>query len=91
MILYNKRFFFGAIFFFFFSDNYNGKFDLGDRIFNNISYTWNLSMTYDCKELIPELFYVPEMFFNLNEFDFGHTQGKQKVSLFNYIYILIYR
>ena len=45
----------------------NGKFDIPDRIFSNISSTWNSCFTNasDVKELIPEFFYFPEFLKNM--------------------------
>jgi hypothetical protein len=57
-----------------------GKFDLSDRLFGNWLEAWNLSNTVDYKELIPELFYLPELFMNCNNWKFGETQTKVKVN-----------
>lgn len=45
----------------------NGKFDIPDRIFSNLSLTWNSCFTNasDVKELIPEFFYFPEFLKNM--------------------------
>ena len=45
----------------------NGKFDIPDRIFANVSATWNscYSNASDVKELIPEFFYFPEFLKNM--------------------------
>ncbi|KAL5727846.1 BEACH domain-containing protein C2 [Ranunculus cassubicifolius] len=53
-----------------------GKFDHADRMFSDISATWNsvLEEMSDVKELVPELFYLPEALTNLNSIDFGTTQ-----------------
>ena len=56
-----------------------GKFDLSDRLFHSIEESWLLTETLDVKELIPELFFLPESLLNLNEFDFGKTQNSAKV------------
>ncbi|CAH8523852.1 unnamed protein product [Schistosoma turkestanicum] len=52
-----------------------GKFDVPDRIFFSIAKTWENCQinTSDVKELIPEFFYFPEMFENLNDLDLGIT------------------
>nr|CAH8853482.1 unnamed protein product [Trichobilharzia regenti] len=52
-----------------------GKFDHPDRIFFSIAKTWENCQinTSDVKELIPEFFYFPEMFENLNDLDLGIT------------------
>ncbi|XP_021904492.1 BEACH domain-containing protein C2 [Carica papaya] len=53
-----------------------GKFDHADRMFSDIPATWNgiLEDMSDVKELVPELFYLPEMLTNENSVDFGTTQ-----------------
>jgi hypothetical protein len=53
-----------------------GRFDCPDRLFFNIKETWkccNTSMS-DVKELIPECFYLPEMFLNTNNLPLGELQ-----------------
>ncbi|CAA6655614.1 unnamed protein product [Spirodela intermedia] len=53
-----------------------GKFDHADRMFSDIGATWNgvLEDMSDVKELVPELFYLPEVLMNVNSIDFGTTQ-----------------
>ncbi|XP_010277463.1 PREDICTED: BEACH domain-containing protein C2 isoform X2 [Nelumbo nucifera] len=53
-----------------------GKFDHADRMFSDIASTWNgvLEDMSDVKELVPELFYLPEVLMNGNSIDFGTTQ-----------------
>lgn len=53
-----------------------GKFDHADRMFSDISGTWNgvLEDMSDVKELVPEMFYLPEILTNGNSTDFGTTQ-----------------
>ncbi|OQU82107.1 hypothetical protein SORBI_3006G173200 [Sorghum bicolor] len=53
-----------------------GKFDHADRMFSDISGTWDsvLEDMSDVKELVPEMFYLPEVFTNINNIDFGTTQ-----------------
>ncbi|CAA3016145.1 BEACH domain-containing C2 [Olea europaea subsp. europaea] len=53
-----------------------GKFDHADRMFSDIAATWNgvLEDMSDVKELVPELFYLPEVLTNENSIDFGSTQ-----------------
>ncbi|KAI4356836.1 hypothetical protein L6164_000823 [Bauhinia variegata] len=53
-----------------------GKFDHPDRMFSDIAATWNgvLKDMSDVKELVPELFYLPEVLTNENSIDFGTTQ-----------------
>ncbi|CAH8578778.1 unnamed protein product [Heterobilharzia americana] len=52
-----------------------GKFDHPDRVFFSVAKTWENCQinTSDVKELIPEFFYFPEMFENLNDLDLGIT------------------
>ncbi|CAE7758637.1 rg, partial [Symbiodinium microadriaticum] len=53
-----------------------GRFDCPDRLFFNMKETWrccNTSMS-DVKELIPECFYLPEMFINTNQLPLGELQ-----------------
>lgn len=59
----------------------NGVFDLPDRLFfsmNSLEKNIMEEMS-DVRELIPEMFYLPAMFLNLNNFDFGVNQSKQRV------------
>ncbi|KAF5731677.1 Beige-related and WD-40 repeat-containing protein isoform 1 [Tripterygium wilfordii] len=53
-----------------------GKFDHADRMFSNIGATWAgvLEDMSDVKELVPEMFYLPEILTNENSIDFGTTQ-----------------
>lgn len=50
-----------------------GKFDHADRTFSSISRAWRNSQrdTSDVKELIPEFYYLPEMFVNFNNYNLG--------------------
>ncbi|XP_027159389.1 BEACH domain-containing protein C2 [Coffea eugenioides] len=58
-----------------------GKFDHADRMFSDIVSTWNgvLEDMSDVKELVPELFYLPEVLTNENSIDFGTTQLGEKL------------
>ncbi|OIT25076.1 PREDICTED: BEACH domain-containing protein C2 [Nicotiana attenuata] len=58
-----------------------GKFDHADRMFSDIPATWKsvLEEMSDVKELVPELFYLPEMLTNKNSIDFGTTQLGEKL------------
>lgn len=52
-----------------------GTFDIPDRMFHRVSTSfqgvaYNL---HDSRELIPELYYLPEMCVNVNKVPFGHT------------------
>ncbi|ONK64076.1 uncharacterized protein A4U43_C07F21840 [Asparagus officinalis] len=53
-----------------------GKFDHADRMFSDVGGTWNgvLEDMSDVKELVPEMFYLPEVLTNINSIDFGTTQ-----------------
>lgn len=58
-----------------------GEFDCADRLFGDVTGTWNsvlLDMS-DVKELVPEFFYLPEIFTNHNGLDMGTTQKGQKM------------
>uniref|UniRef100_A0A915E734 BEACH domain-containing protein n=1 Tax=Ditylenchus dipsaci TaxID=166011 RepID=A0A915E734_9BILA len=51
-----------------------GHFDLADRMFHSIKDAYisaSKNNMADVKELIPEFFYLPEMFLNQNAFDWG--------------------
>jgi hypothetical protein len=58
-----------------------GRFDYTDRLFNSVAQAWESCLTsLSCfKELIPEFFYLPEMFENINRFDLGRTQAGVKI------------
>ena len=59
----------------------SGRFDCPDRVFFNLSKTWsgcNNSMS-DVKELIPEMFYLPEMFINQHQLPLGELQDGNHV------------
>lgn len=52
------------LFLFILADN---NFDMPDRTFHSLATTWRLitnDSPTDVKELIPELFYLPELFYN---------------------------
>jgi hypothetical protein len=55
-----------------------GYFDMADRLFFNIKSLWDVSDKY--QELVPEMYYLPEIFMNYNEFNFGNTQNQIAVS-----------
>ncbi|KAF8393925.1 hypothetical protein HHK36_020127 [Tetracentron sinense] len=61
-----------------------GKFDHADRMFSDIAATWNgvLEDMSDVKELVPELFYIPEILTNENSIDFGTTQLGGKLGIY---------
>ena len=49
------------------------NFDDPNRLFNSLSISFNnaISQKSDLRELIPEMFYLPELFYNLNELNLG--------------------
>jgi len=53
-----------------------GRFDCPDRLFFDIKSTWQCCNTSvsDVKELIPEMFYLPELFINSNNLPLGELQ-----------------
>lgn len=57
------------------------KFDHPDRVFHSMAETWERCQkdSHDVKELIPELFYLPEMFRNDNGFELGKRSDSTKV------------
>ncbi|EFO65139.1 Lipopolysaccharide-responsive and beige-like anchor protein [Giardia lamblia P15] len=53
---------------------HDGKYDNPDRIFSSVADLWNsvkVTNLSECRELIPELFYAPNMFLNESSHDFG--------------------
>jgi hypothetical protein len=59
-----------------------GRFDVADRLFHNIGSSWksaSVENLQDVRELIPELFYLPDFLTNTNNFDFGTTQRGKAV------------
>lgn len=55
-----------------------GHFDSSDRLFHSLSQLSSMDERF--QELIPELFYLPELYVNTNSYIFGRTQKKQTVS-----------
>ncbi|KAJ6255275.1 beige/beach-related [Anaeramoeba flamelloides] len=57
-------------------------FDKPDRLFYSLGVCWNNIIQYSisANELIPEFFYLPELFLNLNELDLGVKQDGQRVN-----------
>ncbi|VDO42141.1 unnamed protein product [Onchocerca flexuosa] len=51
----------------------SGKFDHSNRLFHSIAEAWESCQrdSHDVKELIPELYYMPEMLLNTNGYDLG--------------------
>ncbi|KAI4890068.1 hypothetical protein NFI96_001295 [Prochilodus magdalenae] len=58
------------------------KFDHPDRTFAGIMRSWRSCQrdTSDVKELIPEFYYLPEMFMNSNGYDLGVREDRTPVS-----------
>ena len=63
-------------------DLQSGRFDCPDRLFFDIASSWDgcMTSTSDMKELVPEFFYLPEMFLNTNNFPLGRTQSGRDIS-----------
>lgn len=53
-----------------------GKFDHANRMFSSVAQAWKNCQrdTSDVKELIPEFFYLPEMFMNKNRYQLGRQE-----------------
>ncbi|KAF8108563.1 hypothetical protein N665_0108s0096 [Sinapis alba] len=58
-----------------------GKFDRADQMFSDVAATWKgvLQDMNNVKELVPELFYLPEVLTNENLINFGTTQLGDKL------------
>jgi hypothetical protein len=56
----------------------SGQFDCADRIFYSYCGSWINATTSptDLRELIPEIYTLPEMYINKNNYDYGKTQEK---------------
>lgn len=59
-----------------------GKFDHADRLFSSISMSWKNCQrdTSDVKELIPEWYFLPEMFYNQSDYRLGARDDGKIVS-----------
>ncbi|XP_069545364.1 lipopolysaccharide-responsive and beige-like anchor protein isoform X1 [Brachyistius frenatus] len=66
----------------FFLNFQGGKFDHADRTFSSVSRAWRNCQrdTSDVKELIPEFYYLPEMFVNANTYNLGVMEEGTVVS-----------
>uniref|UniRef100_UPI003AAC2120 lipopolysaccharide-responsive and beige-like anchor protein isoform X1 n=1 Tax=Centroberyx gerrardi TaxID=166262 RepID=UPI003AAC2120 len=66
----------------FFLNFQGGKFDHADRTFSSVSRAWRNCQrdTSDVKELIPEFYYLPEMFVNANGYNLGVMEDGTAVS-----------
>jgi len=61
----------------------DGNFDLPDRSFHKLATSWLMASEVsasDVKELIPQLFYLPELFANKEGFNLGRRQNGEVVS-----------
>jgi hypothetical protein len=60
----------------------NGHFDVPDRLFSSIprSFAHNTTQLSEVKEITPEWFTTPDMFRNINNFDFGLTQDGELIA-----------
>jgi hypothetical protein len=58
-----------------------GRFDLPDRLFSSLMSSWKSSYNEisDVRELIPEFYYLPEVFINLEGHNFGETQSLDRI------------
>uniref|UniRef100_A0A671P6Y3 Neurobeachin n=1 Tax=Sinocyclocheilus anshuiensis TaxID=1608454 RepID=A0A671P6Y3_9TELE len=61
--------------------NCNNKFDHPDRTFSGIARSWRSCQrdTSDVRELIPEFYYLPEMFVNSSGYDLGVREDRTAV------------
>ena len=59
----------------------SGSFDCADRIFYSYEGSWSnaVNSNTDVRELISEVYTLPEMFANLNNYQYGLTQEKVAV------------
>ena len=58
------------------------KFDHAERLFLSVedSFTFSLTQKTDVRELIPEFFYLPEIFLNINDLNMGSLEDGKKVN-----------
>ncbi|XP_051539342.1 neurobeachin-like isoform X1 [Myxocyprinus asiaticus] len=65
----------------FFLNCNNNKFDHPDRTFSSIARSWRSCQrdTSDVRELIPEFYYLPEMFVNSSGYDLGVREDRTAV------------
>ena len=56
------------------------NFDDPNRLFNSLFDSFNCAVTQkaDVRELVPEFFYLPEIFCNLNKLNLGNLKNKEK-------------
>jgi len=55
------------------------NFDDPNRLFNSLSESFNCALTQksDVRELTPEFFYFPEMFYNINKLNLGEIKNRE--------------
>ena len=55
------------------------SFDDPNRLFNSLSESFNCALTQksDIRELIPEFFFLPEIFYNLNKLNLGNIKNRE--------------
>ncbi|XP_021695124.1 neurobeachin isoform X14 [Aedes aegypti] len=60
----------------------DGKFDHPDRLFSSIALSWKNCQrdTSDVKELIPEWYFLPEMFYNSSDYRLGQREDGNLVN-----------
>lgn len=60
----------------------SGKFDHPDRTFAGIAQAWDTCQrdSHDVKELIPEFYYLPELFLNSNRYQLGKQDDGTQVN-----------
>lgn len=60
----------------------DGRIDRADRLFDSLGAAWKGCTTNpsDAKELVPELFFNPDVLVNVNDVDFGTTQSHRKIN-----------
>ena len=58
------------------------KFDHAERLFLSVdnSFTHSVTQKTDVRELIPEFFYLPEIFMNINDLNMGSLEDGKKVN-----------
>ncbi|KAK2169770.1 hypothetical protein LSH36_7g14012 [Paralvinella palmiformis] len=66
----------------FFLNMQGGKFDYANRTFHSVSQSWKNCQrdTSDVKELIPEFYYLPDMFVNANSYNLGINENKKDIA-----------
>lgn len=63
----------------------DGRFDLADRLFHSVSDEWGVASgelghdTGCVKELVPEMYYLPELYYNVNRLALGMRQDETEL------------